>query len=77
MVDDVQSAQPEISWRTNTAIRLPTVLQRTGFSRTHLYRLVRTGKFPAPRRLSARASGWSEAEVDAWLASKLGSAAHE
>lgn len=71
MLDDVQSAQREISWKPNTAIRLPTVLQRTGFSRTHLYRLIRNGSFPPPHKLSVRASAWREAEVDAWLNSKF------
>lgn len=53
-------------------IRLPEVMAKTSLSRTHIYRLVRTGGFPTNRKLSERVSVWNEAEIDAWLAEKLG-----
>jgi prophage regulatory protein len=55
------------------ALRCPKVLERTGLSKTHLYRLIQQGKFPAPRKLSERVSAWDEAAIDGWLAEKLGS----
>jgi prophage regulatory protein len=53
------------------ALRLPHVMAKTGMSRTHIYRLVNKGEFPAPFKLSDRLSVWNEAEVDAWLNSKF------
>ena len=54
------------------ALRCPQVLERTGLSKTHLYRLIQQGKFPAPHKLSERVSAWNEAEIDAFLAEKFG-----
>jgi prophage regulatory protein len=56
------------------AIRLPDVLLKTGLSRTHTYRLIKVGAFPAPHKLSERVSVWNEADIDAWLAEKFGGA---
>lgn len=49
-------------------LRLPAVMQKTGLARATIYAHVARGGFPAPIKLGARASGWLEAEVDAWLA---------
>jgi prophage regulatory protein len=56
------------------AMRLPDVMSKTGLSRTHTYRLVKQGNFPAPHKLSERVSVWNEADIDAWLAEKFGGA---
>lgn len=57
---------------TKRALRFPQVQARTGISKTHLYRLIQQGKFPAPHKLSERVSAWDEAAVDAWLAERFG-----
>lgn len=45
------------------------------YSRTHLKRLIDSGKFPKPARFTddVRTSRlfWSEKEIDAWLKSRL------
>src|SRR5439155_10050959 len=51
-------------------LRPREVFVRVGLSRTTIWRLVRNGAFPAPRRLSANAVGWRASEVDAWIASR-------
>ncbi|MDE3261204.1 MAG: AlpA family transcriptional regulator [Acidobacteriota bacterium] len=48
-------------------LRLQTVLDCTGLSRSTLYELIREGSFPKPVRLGAQAAGWYEAEVDGWI----------
>jgi prophage regulatory protein len=53
-------------------LRLPQVLDRTGLSRSSLYRLHAAGSFPRRVQISQRSVGWIESEVDAWLASKVG-----
>ena len=48
-------------------LRVSVVLERTGLSRSTLYRKVREGSFPKPLLLGARCSGWHESAVDAWI----------
>lgn len=56
---------------TLTLERLPTVKARTGLSRSEIYRRVQSGDFPAPIKLGERASAWSAAEVDSWIAARI------
>ena len=44
------------------------VQQRTGLGRSSLYRLMRSGAFPEPFRISAKAVRWSQREIEAWIA---------
>ena len=60
---------------TRRALRASKVIEKTGLSKTHLYRLIQLGKFPAPVKLSERVSVWDESAIDAWLAAKFGVAA--
>ena len=46
--------------------RWPAVKQRTGLSRTTVWRKVREGSFPAPVQLSAQTVAWREADLAAW-----------
>ena len=55
----------------NRALRLRQVADCTGLSKTHIYRLVQRGQFPAPARLSERVVAWEEAAVSAWLAERF------
>jgi prophage regulatory protein len=49
-------------------IRLKTVLDRTGLSRTTLYRKMADGTFPANVQISVHGVGWREAAVNHWIA---------
>lgn len=43
-----------------------------GYSRVHLWRLVRAGKFPAPVKLAdGYRNSWVEEEVDALIAARM------
>lgn len=48
-------------------LRLDTVLDRTGLSRSTLYRKIGNGTFPKQLKLSERCAGWRESAVSAWL----------
>jgi prophage regulatory protein len=50
-------------------LRLWEVQTKTGLGRDSIYRGGREGWFPKPIKISERASGWIEAELDAYLAS--------
>ena len=51
-------------------LRLPAVQEKSGLGRDSIYRGAREGWFPKPVKLTARASGWLEDEIDAWLAER-------
>lgn len=55
------------------ALRLRQVVECTGLSKTHIYRLMQRGQFPRPARLSERIVAWDEAAVIAWLAARFAS----
>jgi prophage regulatory protein len=58
--------------RHDRVLRWPVVRERTGQSRATAWRGMRAGTFPAPFLLSptGRAVGWSEREIDAWIAER-------
>ena len=62
-------------------IRLPEVLNRTGFGRTSIYRKMEDGSFPRsvklggppidPNVFDSRAIAWIEDEVEQWIESRI------
>ena len=48
-------------------LRLNTILDRTGLSRSTLYRKVQAGTFPKQVRIAARCTGWRESAVNDWM----------
>ena len=52
-------------------LRLPAVEERTGFKKSSVYAGVKAGTFPAPVRLSARAVGWREEDLDKWVSERV------
>ena len=55
---------------TDKILRIPAVVEKTGYSRASIYRLVALNQFPRPRQLGARAVGWFEADIETWLATR-------
>lgn len=49
-------------------VRWPEVHQRTGLSRTTVWRRVGEGSFPQPVKISAQLVAWRAADLDAWEA---------
>lgn len=52
-------------------LRLKAVLERTGLSRSTLYRKIQEGTFPPQVRIAARCVGWRESAVAEWLREPL------
>ena len=69
MTHDATRVAPEAG--ALTLLRLPCVIARTSLSRSTLYRRVAAGDFPRPIKLGERASAWSAAEIDAWIADRI------
>ena len=61
----------EIQGRPLSVLRLPEVMERTGLSRSSVYAMASTDRFPHPIKLSDRASAWIEAEVEAWIRERM------
>ena len=49
-------------------LRMRTVLDRTGLSRSTLYRKMRDGTFPNQVRISEHCCGWRESAINRWIA---------
>ncbi|EFA8815120.1 MULTISPECIES: helix-turn-helix transcriptional regulator [Enterobacteriaceae] len=52
-------------------IRLTEVMNRTGYCKAWIYRLIKDGKFPAPVKIGTRAVAFVESEIDAWIQSVI------
>lgn len=52
-------------------LRLPAVMERCALGRSSIYAGVKAGTFPAPVRLSARAVGFREDEIDRWVSERV------
>jgi prophage regulatory protein len=48
-------------------LRLNAVLDRTGLSRSTLYRKMQRGTFPKNIQISIRCAGWRESAINDWL----------
>ena len=51
-------------------LRAPEVMERTGLSRTTLWRRVRAGTFPPPTELGENSIGWPASVITAWLTNR-------
>jgi prophage regulatory protein len=52
-------------------LRYPVVRERTGLSRSTIWRLERRGQFPKHRRIAPNIVAWSEYEVSRWIEQRL------
>jgi prophage regulatory protein len=65
----------EANLMSNTAdriIRLRTVLDRTGLSRSTVYRKIAEGTFPSQVRISVHGAGWRESAINRWIVDPVG-----
>jgi prophage regulatory protein len=52
-------------------LRLPQVIEKAGLRRDAIYKGAREGWFPKPIKLTERASGWLEDEIEEFLAQRV------
>lgn len=52
-------------------LRIKAVLDRTGLSRSTLYRKIQDGTFPKQVQISTRCAGWRESAVNAWMSNPM------
>ena len=56
-------------------LRLRATQDWTGLSRSTIYLMMRAGTFPKNILIGARAVGWLEADVQAWIDSRISASA--
>ena len=56
----------------DTLLRLPDVQKMVGLKRSSIYRAVKAGGFPVPVKIGTRAVGFSEAQIQQWIADRIG-----
>jgi prophage regulatory protein len=56
-------------------LRFPAVRERTGLSRSTIWRLERRGEFPRHHRISPNVVAWLEEDVTSWIELKSSSMA--
>jgi prophage regulatory protein len=52
-------------------LRLPAVIERTGYRRSTLYQKIKRGEFPAPIALGPRAVAWPSEDIDRWINERI------
>lgn len=52
-------------------LRLPEVMNKTGYGKAWIYRLINEGLFPPPIKIGSRAIAFVESEVDEWIVSAI------
>ena len=65
MNDAIRVASPLV------ILRLSDVKARTGLARSTIYDRIKTGSFPAQVSLGARAVGWLESDIEAWISGQV------
>lgn len=53
--------------QTTRLIRLPEVMNRTGYGRAWIYRLISDGRFPGSIKIGIRSVAFVESEIDEWI----------
>lgn len=71
MLNNVHAAGEFASESAIRFLRLPSVCERTGLSRTQVYRLEAEGKFPHRVKLGISTSAWVESEIQGWAAARI------
>ncbi len=52
-------------------LRLPDVKRSVGYGRTAIYQKIKSGEFPKPYSLGARAVAWLAEDIEAWIESRI------
>ena len=48
-------------------LRLPSVIDKVGLSRSQIYKLIQQGAFPEPVKIGPKISVWIEEKLEVWM----------
>lgn len=54
-----------------TFLRMPQLVKLTGLTKITIHRMVKTGQFPKPAKISPKLVGWPVSEIEAWVQQRL------
>jgi prophage regulatory protein len=69
--DTISAETPALRVSPDRILRLPQVCKMTGLRRSFLYELQAERRFPQSIKLGARAVGWLECEIQAWISARI------
>ncbi|QGX90917.1 AlpA family transcriptional regulator [Tatumella sp. TA1] len=52
-------------------IRMNQTLERTGFGKAWIYKLISQNRFPKPVKIGSRSIAFVESEIDAWIDARI------
>lgn len=55
---------------TDSFLRLSEVCDMVALTKSTIYREIKKGEFPKPRRLTAATSAWLRSEIEGWMNSR-------
>jgi prophage regulatory protein len=64
-------SNPQVT--TMKILRIKQVMAMTGLARSTIYKYIKDGGFPKSVKLSVRAVGWVQSDIEVWILSKLSS----
>ena len=67
----IRREKPELPLK-DRALTIREVCDKTGVSRSTIFRWIREGYFPNGKRFGKRSVRWLESRVDAWIESREG-----
>lgn len=70
-ISNKRAPTPRPTAANECALRLPEVCKITGLHRSMIYRMQAEKRFPQRIKLTERAVGWLEREVQEWLAQRI------
>ena len=53
--------------RSTKFLRLPSVIEKVGLSRSQIYKLIQRGDFPEPVKIGPKISVWIEEKLEVWM----------
>lgn len=56
---------------SQTLIRMPDAMRRTGYGKAWIYRLISQDKFPKPVKIGSRSIAFVESEIDEWINQRI------
>jgi prophage regulatory protein len=57
-------------------LKLPSVKERTGKSRSSIYLDMANGSFPSSVKIGQRSVGWTESSINAWIEDRVKQGQH-
>lgn len=69
--DTMGAETPTLRVTPDRILRLPQVCKMTGLRRSFIYELQAERRFPPSIKLGARAVGWLEGEIQAWISTRI------